>query len=187
MKNFLKIFLALFVFFVFAAVPSYAITFDLIAPSGTLQSGQNVQFTINVNTEGQSMTSTSVGMTYDTQYVQYVSASAGNTFTTVSANDLGGGKLVLTGSSDSGYSGSGSFAVVTFKIIATSPGSTTLCALYNPDTPTPTPAPGNQPTTPPQPTSLPTTGQTESTTKGALLGFGFFSLAALGFFILKNV
>lgn len=181
----------IFSFFIFliAAKTSYAVKFDLIAPSGTLTSGQNVQFTINVDTQEESMTSTSVGMTYETQYLQYVSAVAGDTFTTISTDVQDGGKLVLTGTSTDGFSGTGSFAVVTFKLIAKSPGSTELCALYNPGT-TPTPAtttstPG--PTSATVPTALPTTGVTGSTTKGIVIGLGFIVASAAGLFILKKI
>lgn len=180
MKKLLIYVFGVIAFFSLSALPVRATTFDLIAPTNQLQSGQNAQFTININTEGQTITSTAVGMTYDTSVLQYVSATPGSTFSTVSTDVQDGGKLVLTGTSTSGYSGTGSFAVVTFKIIATSPGSTTVCALFNPSTPTATPAPVI-------PTALPKTGFIDQTAKGALLGLGFFSLAALGFFVFKEI
>lgn len=161
-----------------------ALTFDLVPPSGQLQQGQNIQFTVNVNTEGKSLATTSIGMTYDTTVLQYVSAVPGTTFTTVTADNQAGGKLVLTGTSAAGFTGTGSFALVTFKIIATSSGSTTLCTLYNPETPTTAPA---GPTNTPGPTALPKTGSFEQTQNGLMLGAGFFVLSALSFFIVKKI
>ena len=157
-----------------------ALTFDLIAPTGQLTSGQDVKFTININTEGKSYTSTKIGMTYETQYLQYVSVSAGNTFTTVSADPQGEGRLIISGNSTAGYSGSGTFAYVTFKIIATAPGSTQLCALFNPDTPTSTPAA-------PLPTALPTSGTVGNFKYGLTLGLIFLALAGGSFFVFKNL
>ena len=177
-----------------------ATTFDLIAPSGELVRGQNIKFTINIDTEGKSLSSTSIGMTYETQYLEYVSTLPGNTFTTVSTNVQDGGRLIISGSSTSPYSGSGTYAYVTYKLIATGPGSTELCALFNPaETPTATPQPTNppgQPTSPPgqptytpyppQPTNLPKSGETGSVAKGIVLASLFFITAAGGFFVLKK-
>ena len=177
--------MALFFLLAFVSLPSSvrATTYDLIAPSGTLTRGQNLQFTININTEGNSLSSSVVGMTYDTQYLQYISATPGNSFTTVTATDQGGGKLLVNGSSATPYSGSGTFAYVTFNLIATGPGSTQLCALFNPSS-TPTPGPGA--TSAPVPTSLPKTGDTESVTKGVVLASLFFAAAAGGFIVFKK-
>lgn len=161
-----------------------ATTFDLIAPSGELIRGQEIKFTINIDTEGKSLSSTVIGMTYKTQYLEYVSVLPGNTFTTVSADVQEGGKLLITGSSTTPYSGAGIFAYVTFKLIATGPGSTELCALYNPSIPTPTPPSG--PTSPPIPTSLPKSGETKSVSQGIILAAFFLITAAGGFFVLKK-
>lgn len=181
MKKILPVFLS-FIVYLFLAKGTFALTFDLIAPTGELQRGQDVKFTVNINTEGKSYTSTKIGMTYETQYLEYVSVSAGNTFTTVTADPQGSGKLIISGNSTAGYSGSGTFAYVTFKLIATSAGSTQLCALFNPDTPTPTP----QPTTP-QPTALPTSGTVGNFKYGLALGLVFLALAGGGFVVFKNL
>jgi len=187
-----------------------AITFDLIAPSGELQRGQEVKFTININTEGRSLSSTSIGMTYETQYLEYVSTLPGNTFTTVSTDVQDGGRLIISGSSTSPYSGSGTYAYVTYKLIATGPGSTELCALFNPSvspTPTLTPtgrpqptytpyppqptSPPGQPTYtpyPPQPTAAPPRpGSINQTTKGIFLGLTFLLVATGGAIVLKKI
>lgn len=190
MKNFLitaVLFLSIFL------IPNkvLATTYDLIAPSGQLTRGQDVQFIINVNTEGKSLSSSSIGMTYDTQYLEYVSVSPGDTFTTVSADIQGTGKLIITGSSTSPYSGSGAFAYVTFKLIATQAGSTQLCVLFNPTSSTPTPGPtstsGPSSTPgPPIPTSLPKTGESTSTVQGIFLASLFFIVSVIGFFVLRK-
>ncbi len=160
-----------------------ATTFDLIAPSSDqLVRGQNVKFTVNIDTGGQSLSSTSIGMTYETQYLEYVSTIPGNTFTTVSTDVQGSGKLVISGSSTTPYSGSGTYAYVTYKLIATAPGSTQLCALFNPSSPTPTPVL----TSPPVPTTLPKSGETKSVSQGIILATFFLIMAAGGFFVLKK-
>lgn len=160
-----------------------ATTFDLIAPSSDqLVRGQNVKFTVNIDTGGQSLSSTSIGMTYETQYLEYVSTIPGNTFTTVSTDVQGSGKLVISGSSTTPYSGSGTYAYVTYKLIATAPGSTQLCALFNPSSSTPTPVL----TSPPVPTALPKSGEIKSVSQGIILAAFFLIMAAGGFFVLKK-
>ena len=179
-----KVFLLVLFFLGIFLLPTktFALTFDLIPPSGQLERGQEIKFTINIDTEGKSYTSTQIGMTYDTQYLEYVSISPGDTFTTVSSQPQDGGKMIIIGSSTNGYSGSGVFAYVTFKIIAASAGSTQLCTLFNPDT-TPTIAP----TSPPKPTVLPTSGETNGAIKSFLIGTVFLALAGSGFLIFKKI
>jgi hypothetical protein len=184
MKRFFAILLCVLGFMLFAPSAS-ALTFDLVAPSGELTRGQDVKFTVNINTEGSSIATSTIGMTYETQYLEYVSAAPGDSFTTVTANVQGDGKLLLTGTSTAPYSGSGVFAYVTFKLIATGPGSTKLCALYNPETPTATPVPAG-PTAPPAPTALPKTGQGDSMAQGAILASLFFIAAGVSLFVFKK-
>ncbi|MFH0979643.1 MAG: cohesin domain-containing protein [Candidatus Roizmanbacteria bacterium] len=198
---FLVVFMAVMLF-IFPG-SAQAITFDLLAPSGPLNRGQDVQFTINVDTEGRSFTSTQIGMTYDVNYLEYVSTSPGTTFTTVAADPQDGGKIVITGSSTSGYTGSGSFAFVTFRIIAQSSGSTELCALYNSTNPTPTslppgvptptnlppgvPTPTNLPPGVPTPTSLPRTGSFTESGRGIISGLVMIVIAITGFIVFKKI
>ena len=160
-----------------------AITYDLLAPSGTLTRDQDVRFTINIDTEGRSFTSTQIGMTYDTNVLQYVSVSPGTTFTTVSADPQAGGRIIITGSSTSGYSGSGSFAVITFKIIAQSSGSTQLCTLFNPSVPTPSTIPL---TSAPIPTALPRTGSFIEASRGMISGLAMIIIAVVSLIIFKK-
>lgn len=158
-------------FVFFGGVKSvYAVTYDLIAPTGQLQRGQDVQFTINIDTEGQTLTAGTIGMTYQTEPLQYVSTTPGDAFPTVETETQEGGKLIFKASNPNGFSGTGTFAIVTFKIIATAPGETQLCVLFNPET-TPTPPPAAQPT------ALPKTGSTTQTGKGAFLGITLLVLA----------
>ena len=119
-------------------------------------------------------------MTYETQYLEYVSTIPGNTFTTVSTDVQGSGKLIISGSSTTPFSSSGTYAYVTFKLIATGPGSTQLCTLFNPSSPT------SVPTGPPAPTSLPNSGETKSVSQGIVLSAFFLIMAAGGFFVLKK-
>lgn len=163
---------------------TYATAFDLIAPSGTLTMGQTVIFTINIDTQGKTLQTSEIGATYDTQYLQYLSVTPGDTFTTVTATPLEGGKIVISGSSPSGYSGAGTFAYLNLKLIATSPGSTELCVLWapsptptptSPTSPTSTPVPGT--TTYPVPTALPTSGGTGTMQRVGLYGLTLVSAA----------
>jgi len=180
-----KILITIFLILGVLLVPNsvLATTFDLIAPSGELIRGQNIKFTINIDTEGKSLSSTSIGMTYETQYLEYVSTTPGNTFTTVSVDVQGSGKLIISGSSTTPYSGSGTYAYVTYKLIATGPGATQLCALFNPSSPTPTPVLTSPP---PVPTSLPKSGDSKSVSQGIVLATFFLITAAGGFFVLKK-
>ena len=169
-KQILIISLLLFVVLVFPN-SAWAIRFDLIAPSGQLIRGQDVDFIINIDTENEIVTYQQIGITYDTQYLQYVKTTAGTAMTSVSTEDQGSGKLLLTGNNSSGFTGTGSFAIVTLKIIAESPGSTELCTLWLP-TPTSTPGPTTVPasTTAPVPTNLPRTGGTETAYYAGIFG-----------------
>src|SRR4051812_18910244 len=84
-----------------------ALTYDLIPPTGTLTRGQNVQFIIDVDTEGSSVTTATVGMTFNTQYLSYVSANQGDTLPEkFSAQVTSAGTLLISGENSAGYSGS---------------------------------------------------------------------------------
>lgn len=166
---FVTIIFSLFVF-AFATETVHAAKYDLIAPSGQLQRGQSVQFTINIDTEGQSLKDATIGMTYQTGPLQYVSTTPGDAFPTVAAETQDGGKIIFKASNSSGFSGTGTFAVVNFKIIAATSGSAELCVLFNPETPT-------QPPPAPRPTALPKTGSISQTNRGIFLGAVFLALA----------
>jgi LPXTG-motif cell wall-anchored protein len=135
------LFFILSVFFV-TTTPTYATSFDLIPPTGTLERGQNITFTINIDTEGASVTSIQSGLTYDATLLQYVSVAPGAAMNAVVADTTtyGTGKVLLTGTNTAGYNGTGVFATVVFTIIAQNPGSTEVCTLWLP-TPSPTPVP----------------------------------------------
>lgn len=182
-KSLIFLILILGLFFV-SPKEAAAVKFDLIAPSGQLVRGQDVQFTINIDTQGTTVTSQQIGLTYDTQYLSYVSTSPGTSMSTVSTTDQGAGKLLFTGTNTAGFSGSGSFAIVTLKLIATQAGSTQLCTLWAPS-PTPTPGPSSPPapTSPAAPTSTPApaprTGDQSQILYAILIG-GVLITAAIG-------
>ncbi len=181
MKNIILSCLILTGFMMLTPRPSYALRYDLVPPSGDLQRGQEIQFTININTESTAVSSTQIGMTYDTQYLQYISTVPGDAMTNVSVSQLETGKLLFSGSNTSGYTGSGVFAYVNFKIIAGSPGETELCVLW---APSPTTAPA-QATSAPVPTALPRTGNIERTTVGGTIGVVLL-IGALLFYVFFN-
>jgi hypothetical protein len=165
-------------------LPTYAVRFDLIAPQppqGGFVRGQTVQFTINIDTQGETINLTQIGMTYDTRYLEYVSTTPGNAMTTVSTNNLGEGKLLFTGENPSGFSGQGTFAYVSLKIIAQAPGETELCVLWNPENTPPPPTSAPQPTSPP-----PTSGEIKGLYTNSFFGL-IFILVFLLFFWVKNL
>ena len=134
---------------------SYALTYSLIPPSGSLTTGQEVDFTIGIDTEGQTLTSTTVGMTYQTSFMQYVKTTNGNTMDQVTAQETQPGTIIFNGTKASpGFKGAGDFAKVTFKVIATS-DSSEVCALFLPTPGPQQPTSGPAPTSAPQPTSGP--------------------------------
>jgi len=171
------------------SAPVLAVKYSLVAPSGTLTRGQTIRFTINIDTQGATVTSGQIGMTYETQYLQYVSVTPGSAATSVSASQMGDGKIVFSGSNTSGFSGQGIFAYVDFTLIAQSSGSTELCVLWAPSvTPTPTTAPtGIAPTSPPAVTALPTTGVTAKGTIYTALGIGFLTVFGIIYFLDKRI
>ncbi len=178
-------------------IPSsvYAVKYSLIPPSEeTLTRGQEIQFIVTIDTQGKSLTTATVGMTFDTTKIQYISTTPGNAMSVVSVSPQESGKLLFNGTSPSGFTGQGDFAFVTFKIIADAPGSTELCALFSPQTtstptPTPTLAPGVPTSTPtpvvivgvttaPTPTAIPATGSTETTGRVGLIAIALLALFA---------
>lgn len=153
----------------------HATSFELIAPTGTLTRGQSVSFTANIDTQGETLNTAAVGLTYKTEFLQYESATPGDTFETLTASETQPGTILLEGTNTNGFSGTGTFAVINFKLIADSPGETELCTLTTPpvsSTPGPT-------SSQPLPTSLPTTGQTENTLTPIIVGLGFISVSVV--------
>lgn len=180
--------------------PTFATKFDLIPPSGTLQRGQDITFTINIDTEGAAITSIQAGLTYDSTLLKYVSVTAGAAMNSVVADTAtyGTGKVLFTGTNNAGYNGTGVFATVVFNIIAQSSGSTEICTLWVPG-PTATPAPSPtlgpsptpgptviQPTAPPQPTSLPQTGTVGSKNTAVFFAIAFFVIAGGIFYLAQK-
>ncbi|MCX7880964.1 MAG: cohesin domain-containing protein [Patescibacteria group bacterium] len=160
MKSLKKIFFIFFlflIFFFYLPCSVKAVKFDLIAPNPPENGffrGDTIRFTINIDTKGASLNTTQIGMTYKTQYLEYVSVTPGEAMTSVTAENLGEGKLLFSGNNNSGFSGQGTFAYVDLKIIAQAPDETELCVLWAPSsTPSPQNTPSPQATNPPQPTT----------------------------------
>jgi len=183
--NFKKIILiTIFLLFIFfSPKKSFATRYNLVLPSGTFERGQNYDFTINIDTQGATVNSGAIGVSYDTQYLEYVSVTAGETMTEVSSSPAGDGRLILNGTNSNGFNGTGIFAKITFKLIAQAPGETEICVLWSPEEqPTPTPTTISKP---PQVTSLPTSGNMRKTVLGIILGTLFFFTFG-SFFILNK-
>ncbi len=183
---FYKFFFNLFFIFLFSfffAKNSFAIRYSLIAPSGTLTRGQTVTFTINIDTQGETITNAQIGMTYETQYLEYVNTVAGDAFPNLTTTPKDGGKLIFSATS-SGFNGNTTFAQVNFKIIAQAPGESQLCILWK--VPNETPQPTSPQPTSPQPTTLPASGNSQLTKKLGLVGSGFFIFSLLGYLLSKN-
>lgn len=149
-----------------------AITYDLIAPQGQLRRGDQVQFSIYINTEGTTVTTGEIGMTYETQYLEYLNVIPGPAMDSVVATAQNTGSFLITGTNTAGFNGNDVFANLNFKLIADAPGSATLCALWAPLSPTQNPT--RSPTNPltPQPTNRlsspsPTSSITEPTQQPA--------------------
>jgi LPXTG-motif cell wall-anchored protein len=188
----LTVFLFLAAAFLLSAPSALAVKFDLVPPSGQLSRGQEVTFTINIDPQGATITNIQTGMTYETQYLEYVSAAAGAAMNSLSVDtSQGTGKLVFTGSNTAGLTTTGVFATVTFKIIAEQSGETELCSLWA-VTPTNTPppvvptTPPAQPTSPPPPTALPETGFDIPKNTGAIAGAAFLLVAGAVFFYTRQ-
>ncbi len=180
----------------------FAVKYTLTAPTGVLNRGDNVQFTVNIDAQGETLTSGATEISYKTQFLQYVSTTNGNFFSSATGTDTGN-TIKLTGSTSTGKTGTGTFAVITFKLIASAPGETELCSII---TPSPTQVPTGQPTTAPtnvpvatstpKPTStpvptntpkpiisqLPRSGNTETTFFLSVIGI---SVSSIGFILQK--
>lgn len=156
-----------------AATASYSLT----APDGPFNRGDNIDFTISIDTNGQTLSSATIGMTYDTQYLEYVSTTPGDAFSSVNATTQEGGKVVFDATNTEGFSGSGTFATVTFKLIASAPGSTELCVLYTPS---------STPTSAPQPTALPKTGSMNQVAQGIIVGVAIILVLSSSFMLINK-
>ncbi len=183
--------LSIFFYVIVLPRPVYALTFGLIGPTEQLVRGQEVTFTITVDTKGESLSTARIGLQYETQYLEFLNAIPGDTFTSISVEEIEPGKLVLTGTSTTPFNGEGVFSYVKFKLIADSPGTSQLCSLFNPDsvetsptpttTPTPTtPPPQAQTTSIPTPTALLKSGSTSLQEKAFTIGVVLLTLPLAG-------
>lgn len=133
-----------------------ATKFTIVAPTGTLSRDQEVPFTINIDTEGATLTSAQTDIWLDINYLQYVGVTPGPLFPTVTGTSVSSDTVRLVGnvaSGSLGVTGTGVFTYMTAKITADTSGEATLCTIVTPTTPTPVLTTTPQPTTPPgQPT-----------------------------------
>ena len=161
------------------AAPSYS----LVAPNSGIARGQNVQFTVRIDTAGEAVTNTTAGLRYDTKYLKYVGVQAGEAASSVTGTESTTGEIILTGQSNS-FQGEGAYAYVTFNIVADAPGGTQLCSVF-----TPSNGPSNTGSTTgtttsaqPRPTTLPQSGAAETT----LLAMIAATVAISGGFLLRR-
>lgn len=176
--KYISIFFLVIFCLLFVRSEVHAVSYSLIPPSGQLSRGQNVDFTITIDSQGETVNSTQIGMSYESQYLEYVNTTPGDAMSTISVTQQTDNKLLFSASSTTGFTGSDDFAVVTFKIIAEAPGTANLCVLFQ-LTPTPT-SPATLPSATsapgiPQPTSLPATGSFDNLNN--TLGLGLLLIA----------
>lgn len=153
--------LVLFSFSFFIKEAQAVISFSVAAPTETLVQGQEFDFTVSINTWGESVSTVQSKITYDSVSLQFVSITNGNFFSQITNTTPSAGTFNVTGTSASPKVGSGTFAVIRFRIIATSSGEAELCsASLVSVTPTPTTPPnGPTPTTPPTAPTIPVAKQ----------------------------
>jgi hypothetical protein len=133
-----------------------AVTFSTSLPTelstGLAVKGQEYDFTININTAGESISTVQARITYDAVNLQYVSATNGGFFTQITPTTPANGEFFITGTSATVQTGTGKFAVIRFKLLGVSGNSATLCSATA-VTPSPTPTTG--PSATPGPTNTP--------------------------------
>lgn len=187
MKQFLLVFFILLGGFFFLAEDVSALAYHLIAPQGNLTRGGNAQFTVEIDTEGETIKAALIGMSYEKQYLQFINATPGNSMTSIKITNQTENTFQMEGSNPAGFSGQGIFAYVNFKIIADAPGNTQLCALWGPSgTPALNPTqPPNQPTAP-VPTSLPKSGQVAHTNLLVLAGAGLIAFSLFTYLLFNE-
>lgn len=140
----LLFFLILTTFFIAFPAKTQAISMTIDAPTEQLVRGEEYDFVVTIDTFNTAIATTQGRVTYETQYLQFVSLTNGNFFQSTTYTEESSGTIILTGTNSTAKTGSGTFAIIRFKLIATAAGSTTLCAIV-PITPTGTPAPSAPP------------------------------------------
>ncbi|MFA6006010.1 MAG: cohesin domain-containing protein [Patescibacteria group bacterium] len=129
--------------------------FTLVAPTGPLTIGQNYEFTVMVVTGTDGTTGAQAQISYDPVALEYVSTRNGLFFSSLTDQLVGTNYVLLTGASSEVVRGSGTFAVLTFKLVASSGDSTSLCSVVPVVTPTVTATPTSTPTPSPTITGTP--------------------------------
>ncbi|HLL60356.1 MAG TPA: cohesin domain-containing protein [Candidatus Nitrosocosmicus sp.] len=177
-KIFYTFILAVFAFQYLFVQAVYAVEISVEAPQEVLKQQEIFDFKVNIDTQGESISVQELYVTYDTQYVEFQEGGflAGDFFDSVEYSKVEDGKIYVKATSTTPKSGSGLIAVVKLKIIATAPGSATLCAAepITPAEPTPTPVVST-----PTPTSLPKTGAIGNVLAYSSAGVSLIVLAGL--------
>lgn len=179
----------IFIFLTFFFTEKVSATrFTIVAPTGTLQSGTQVPFTINIDTEGTTLTTTQTDVQLNPTYIQFQGVTPAALFPTLAVSNPSADTVRIAGTVEtgtSGVNGTGTFATMIARMTATSSGTTTLASIVSlptltltpttPITPTTVIYPTNTPVvnTPPPISELPRTGTTENITMGIGIGIIF--------------
>lgn len=133
MKKFVISFVAAALFLsISAAAPAQAVGYSLNPPRGQLSRGETVQVTVGTDVQGENHSVGVIGITYDTNKLQYVSASPASSTDSIDITQPSTGKLLVVGKKSSSYITTGTFAILNFTIIADESGSTEICAAFSP-------------------------------------------------------
>ena len=115
----------------FLAQPAQAATLSLSPTTKNVNLNEQFTLTVTLDTEGVETDGADVLLTYNSTYLSLVSASLGSLYdTAVTNNTTTAGKVTLSAVASSGttYTGSGTFATLTFKPIKT--GSSSVLFTY---------------------------------------------------------
>jgi len=125
------------IFFAFPAKAA-AVSMTIDGPTELVR-GEEYDFVVTIDTFNTAITTIQGEVTYEAQYLQFVSLTKGNFFESVTNTEEQTGVITLTGTNSSAKTGSGTFAIIRFKLIAEAPDSSTLCAITPLISETPTP------------------------------------------------
>jgi|GEM_PF-1936617 len=121
----------IFVFtFLFVIAPKYvnAASLSVLPATGNFTLNQEFDVNILIDTEGEQVTGTDVTLKYDSTKLDVVTLTPGTIFGSYPIKSASAGVITFTGiittGSQAGYTGSGTFGTVKFKVLQT--GTTTL-------------------------------------------------------------
>lgn len=124
----LSLFFLLSVFFILSTTNINAATLSVSPPTGNFSTNQQFDVNIILNTESEQVTGTDVTLKYDALKLEVVSLTPGTIFGNYPIKSASAGVITFTGiittGSQTGYSGTGTFGTIKFKVLQT--GTTTL-------------------------------------------------------------